>query len=68
MSQFNENQFKQVRMSRWLKRFCLFGALMAPVIGAWYTRLKMTQMEKGIHEDLKRIENKGKTLADIPRK
>ena len=63
-----EEELRKVNRYRWIKRISLFAALIAPIVGAWYTRLKMKQMEKGIHDDLKRIENKGKTLADIPRK
>ena len=40
----------------------------APTCGYLYVRSKMVQMEKGIHDDLKRIKSKGKTMADIPRK
>ena len=42
--------------------------IVAPILGYLYTEQKMKVMEKGIHDDLRRIETKGKTLADIPRK
>jgi len=40
----------------------------APGLGYYYVKSKMENMEKGIQDDLKRIESKGKTLQDIPRK
>jgi hypothetical protein len=53
---------------RWMRNG-LFGVMIvAPFCGYMYVRSKMVTMEKGIEDDLKRIEMKGKTLGDIPRK
>jgi hypothetical protein len=42
--------------------------IVAPVCGYLYVDAKMKGMEKGIIDDLRRIESKGKNLSDIPRK
>jgi hypothetical protein len=42
--------------------------VMAPGFAYLYVKGKMENMEKGIQDDLKRIQSKGKTLYDIPRK
>lgn len=42
--------------------------VLSPFVGYWYVTSKMKVMEQGVHDDLKRIKTKGKTLADIPRK
>ena len=51
-----------------VRNFGLGLAVAAPFAGYWYVSSKMKIMEQGIHDDLKRIKEKGKTLADIPRK
>lgn len=66
MEMFNKlRKLSYWRYIRWLG-FC--GFFLSPPIGIWYVRSKMKQMEKGIHDDLLRIRNKGKTVGDIPRK
>jgi hypothetical protein len=53
---------------RWFRN-CLFAVVVAaPFAGYYYVSSNMKRMEKGITDDLKRIEMKGRTLADIPRK
>ena len=53
---------------RWMRN-SLFGVMViAPFCGYLYVSSKMRNMEKGIEDDLRRIESKGKTLGDIPRK
>ena len=53
---------------RWLKNGLIGVMLVAPFMGYLYVSSKMRNMEKGIEDDLKRIQSKGKTLHDIPRK
>lgn len=57
-----------IKYYRWLRNTFIGIVISAPIIGYWYTNEKMVNMEKGIHDDLRRIQVKGKTLADIPRK
>lgn len=53
---------------RWLRNGVIALMISAPVLGYLYVSSKMKGMEKGIEDDLKRIQSKGKTLGDIPRK
>jgi len=53
---------------RYLRNFLICTMVSAPVLGYLYVDSKMKRMEKGIEDDLKRIESKGKSLRDIPRK
>lgn len=53
---------------RWLRNALMGIMVVAPGAGYWYVNSKMVGMEKGIQDDLKRIQSKGKTLGDIPRK
>lgn len=53
---------------RWLRNFLMVTVVAAPFAGYYYVNNNMRRMEKGVTDDLKRIEMKGKTLADIPRK
>lgn len=53
---------------RWLRNGVMALMISAPVLGYLYVSSKMKGMEKGIEDDLKRIQSKGKTLGDIPRK
>ena len=53
---------------RWMRNALIGTMFVAPVMGYLYVSSKMRQMEKGIEDDLKRIESKGKSLSDIPRK
>lgn len=53
---------------RWFKNSLIAVMIISPVAGYYYVDSKMKTMEKGITDDLKRIESKGKTLKDIPRK
>lgn len=53
---------------RWLRNGVIVLMFTAPVLGYLYVNSKMKGMEKGIEDDLKRIQSKGKTLGDIPRK
>lgn len=53
---------------RWFRNSIILTMFVAPVLGYLYMESKMKTMEKGIHDDLARIESKGKTLGDIPRK
>ena len=53
---------------RWLTKG-LFGVMIvSPFCGYLYVSGKMKGMEKGIEDDLLRIQSKGKNLTDIPRK
>lgn len=57
-----------IKYYRWFRNF-LFGVVVAaPFAGYYYVNRNMRRMEKGITDDLKRIEMKGRTLADIPKK
>ncbi len=53
---------------KWVRWLGIGGFVLSPPIGAWYVKYKMVDMEKGIHDDLRRIKRKGKTVGDIPRK
>lgn len=53
---------------RWFKNSIICLMFAAPGLGYYYVRSKMENMEKGIADDLKRIQSKGKTLSDIPRR
>lgn len=53
---------------KWLRNSLIVVMVSAPVLGYLYVDSKMKGMEKGIEDDLKRIQSKGKTLNDIPRK
>jgi len=57
-----------LRYYRWLKNGLVGVMVVAPFCGYLYVSSKMKVMEKGIEDDLKRIQSKGKTLNDIPRK
>lgn len=57
-----------IKYYRWLRNTFIGVVITAPIVGYWYTDSKMVNMEKGVHDDLRRIQMKGKTLADIPRK
>jgi hypothetical protein len=52
----------------WAKNLAICSFIISPILGYLYVRSKMVSMEKGIHDDLRRITSKGKTLADVPRK
>jgi len=54
--------------SKLVKNLALCSFVISPLLGYLYVQSKMVNMEKGIHDDLRRIETKGKTLADVPRK
>lgn len=58
----------KLKYLRWIKNAGITMFFVSPFMAYWYVQSKMKNMEKGIYEDLKRIESKGKTLADIPRK
>lgn len=53
---------------RWFRNVLLGVVVVAPFLGYYYVSRNMKRMEKGITDDLKRIEMKGRTLADIPKK
>lgn len=53
---------------RWFRNVLVGVVVVAPFLGYYYVSNNMKRMEKGITDDLKRIEMKGRTLADIPRK
>ena len=53
---------------RWMRNSLFAVMVAAPFCGYLYVNSKMRNMEKGIEDDLKRIQSKGKTLGDIPRK
>ena len=57
-----------IKYFRWLRNGVIGLMAVAPVMGYYYVSSKMEVMEKGIQDDLKRIQSKGKTLKDIPRK
>ena len=54
--------------SKLIRNLGLSAFIIAPICGWLYVRAKMVSMEKGIYDDLRRIDSKGKTLADVPRK
>ena len=58
----NRNYFKIMRNLG----ICSF--VVSPILGWLYVEAKMKNMEKGITDDIKRIQAKGKTFHDIPRK
>ena len=53
---------------KWLRNSLILTMVSAPVLGYLYVDSKMKRMEKGIEDDLRRIEAKGKNLSDIPRR
>jgi hypothetical protein len=53
---------------KWLRNTLIGIMVVSPVIGYLYVDSKMKGMEKGITDDLLRIQKKGKDLSDIPRK
>ena len=53
---------------RWFRNVLVGVVVIAPFLGYYYVSRNMKRMEKGITDDLKRIEMKGRTLSDIPRK
>jgi hypothetical protein len=53
---------------KWMRNGLILLVLTAPIAAKYYVDSNMKRMEKGITDDLKRIEMKGKTLADIPKK
>jgi hypothetical protein len=55
-------------LSRFVRNTGVLLVLSSPLLGWLYIEFKMKNMEQGIHDDLARIKQKGKTLADIPRK
>jgi hypothetical protein len=59
------NQFNYWKYIRWLG---ISSFILSPFIGAWYVNKKMRDMEKGIHDDLRRIRTKGRNVGDIPRR
>jgi hypothetical protein len=57
-----------IKYYRWFRNTFIGLMIVAPVCGYLYVDAKMKGMEKGIIDDLRRIESKGKNLSDIPRK
>jgi hypothetical protein len=57
-----------IKYYRWLRNTLITVVLSAPFLGYYYVSRNMRRMEKGITDDLKRVESKGRSLADIPRK
>lgn len=53
---------------KYVRNFFICLMVVAPPLGYLYVDSKMKRMEKGIEDDLKRIEAKGKSIRDIPRK
>jgi hypothetical protein len=53
---------------KWLRNTLVSIMVVSPVAGYLYVDSKMKGMEKGITDDLLRIQYKGKNLSDIPRK
>lgn len=53
---------------RWMKNALIGVVLLSPFAGYYYVNMGMRRMEKGITDDLKRIEMKGRNMSDIPRK
>ena len=51
-----------------VKNLAICSFFLSPFLGYLYIQSKMVSMEQGIHDDLRRITSKGKTLADVPRK
>lgn len=57
-----------IKYYKWLRNILIGTMVISPVAGYLYVESKMKGMEKGITDDLLRIQNKGKNLSDIPRK
>lgn len=53
---------------KWVRNVFIVTMISAPFAGYYYVQSKMKNMEKGITDDIKRIQAKGKTFHDIPRK
>jgi hypothetical protein len=53
---------------RWVRNILVGVVISAPFAGYYYVNSNMKRMEKGITDDLKRIEMKGRNMSEIPRK